>query len=111
MPCSDPGKVTKAQAKTRNLREAPHIQALAVKHRPSHFLLHTPVLCCSNVYHSLSWQAPRTGKNVVLFGEESEHAVKVASQQVLTADLYHARKMVDFLKEVQKKNRIITDSP
>lgn len=48
---------------------------------------------------------------MVLFGEESEHAVKVASQQVLTADLYHARKMVDFLKEVQKKNRIITDSP
>lgn len=46
----------------------------------------------------VSWQAPRTGKNIVLLGEEFEHAVKVASQQVLTADLYHARKMVDFLK-------------
>lgn len=63
------------------------------------------------MYHSLSWQAPRTGKNIVLLGEEFEHAVKVASQQVLTADLYHARKMVDFLEEVQKKHRIISNNP
>lgn len=63
------------------------------------------------MYHSLSWQAPRAGKNIVLLGEEFEHAVEVASQQILPADLNHARKMVDFLKEVQKKNRVVSDNP
>jgi len=67
---------------------------------------HAPALSCVNAYHSLSWQAPSAGKYIVLLGEEPEHAVQVASQQVLTADLYHAWKMVDFLKEVQMRNRI-----
>lgn len=52
--------------------------------------------------HSLGWQAPRAGEDVVLLGEEPEHAVQVASQQVLTAQLDHAWEVVDFLKVGQK---------
>lgn len=52
--------------------------------------------------HSLGWQAPRAGEDVVLLGEEPEHAVQVAGQQVLAAQLDHAWEVVDFLKVVQK---------
>lgn len=53
-------------------------------------------------HHSLGWQAPRAGEDVVLLGEEPEHAVQVASQQVLAAQLDHAWEVVDFLEVVQK---------
>lgn len=52
--------------------------------------------------HSLGWQAPRAGEDVVLLGEEAEHAVQVASQQVLAAQLDHPWEVVDFLKVGQR---------
>lgn len=48
--------------------------------------------------HSLCWQAPRAGEDVVLRGEELEHVVQVTSQQVLAAQLHHAWEVVDFLE-------------
>lgn len=59
-----------------------------------------PVSPCPG--HSLGWQAPGAGEDVVLLGEEAEHAVQVASQQVLAAQLDHAWEVVDFLKVGQK---------
>lgn len=62
----------------------------------------SPSLCHPSPWHSLGWQAPRAGEDVVLLGEEAEHAVQVASQQVLAAQLDHAWEVVDFLKVGQK---------
>lgn len=61
-----------------------------------------PCLCHPIPSDSLGWQAPRAGEDVVLLGEEPEHAVQVASQQVLAAQLDHAWEVVDLLKVVQK---------
>lgn len=46
----------------------------------------------------LSREAPGSGEDVVVSGEELEHPVHVPGQRVFAADLAHPWEMVDFLQ-------------
>ena len=51
--------------------------------------------------NSLCRETPRLWEDVVLLGEHLEHAVHVASQHILPADLAHPGKVVDLLQSQQ----------
>lgn len=46
----------------------------------------------------LSREAPSSGEDVVVSGEELEHPVHVSGQRVFAADLAHPWEVVDFLQ-------------
>jgi len=48
--------------------------------------------------HVLGRNRPRSWKDVILFGEQFEHAVKIPGQQVFTTYLTHAGKVIDLLQ-------------
>jgi len=51
--------------------------------------------------NSLCRETPCLWEDVVLLGEHLEHAVHVASQHILPADLAHPREVVDLLQSQQ----------
>lgn len=52
----------------------------------------------SAVRNRLSREAPGSGEDVVVSGEELEHPVHVPRQRVFAADLAHPWEVVDFLQ-------------
>lgn len=83
--------------KVEKRNEAQRTAALAACSLPLKTAPPSPVTPALASY-SLSWQAPSAWEDAVLLGEELQHAVEVAGQQILTANFCHAWEVVYFLK-------------